>query len=177
MKIFKFMAQCQDTDIVAQYEKYGVRCFDLRLRFKEGTSGIPQVNHNLIVYDISVAMILQHLGWLDDRQDVAVRVLLDVRSKKRYTEFQRDCFSRWCKTLSEQYINIKFWCGRNLYNWKEEYHFEYNPSCDEKYSSVCSPKLIDDWYPRWFAKKNTKKIYEAGSKCNYLMLDFINYIE
>ena len=176
MKIFKFTAQCQDTDIRTQYEKYSVRCFDLRLSFKEGTSGIPQVNHNLIVYDISVATLLQHLDWLNDRQDVAVRILLDVRSKKRYTEFQRDCFRQWCKTLSEQYTNIKFWCGRNLYNWKEEYHFEYNPSCDEKYASVCSPKLIDDWYPRWFAKKNTKKLYEAGSKYDYLMLDFINYI-
>ena len=30
-----FMAKCQRVDIREQYEKYGVRCFDLRVRWKK----------------------------------------------------------------------------------------------------------------------------------------------
>ena len=32
---FHFMAKCQRVDIREQYEKYGVRCFDLRVRWKK----------------------------------------------------------------------------------------------------------------------------------------------
>ena len=35
MKLFRFVAQCQDYDIKTQYEQFGVRCFDLRLKFDD----------------------------------------------------------------------------------------------------------------------------------------------
>ena len=34
---FAFTARCQSIDIRTQYEKYGVRCFDLRVRFDKNT--------------------------------------------------------------------------------------------------------------------------------------------
>jgi len=173
MRLLRFTSRCQDVGIREQYEIYGVRCFDLRLSFNG--DGILQVNHGYIVYDITVDSLMSQLGWLNRKGDVAVRVLLDVRNKRHYTLLNRKCFSSCCITLSQLFPHIRFWCGRNLYNWDMEYSFDYEPTCDEKYASVCSPKLLDDWYPRWFAKKHTRKLYKAGSICDYLMLDFVNY--
>ena len=45
MKLFRFVAQCQDYDIKTQYEQFGVRCFDLRLKFD--VEGHTMVAHGL----------------------------------------------------------------------------------------------------------------------------------
>lgn len=83
-------------------------------------------------------------------------------------------FSNFCKEIEEKFPNIKFWCGRSLYGWIEEYVFQNNPSCEEKYSSVCKPNLIDDWWPWLFAKRNNKKILKQGTDKDILLIDFVN---
>ena len=62
-----------------------------------------------------------------------------------------------------------------MYNWENDYEFPYKPSCEEKYSSVCPPKILDDWWPRWFAKFNNKRIIKEGTDKDILLIDFINY--
>jgi hypothetical protein len=174
MKLIGFTAKCQDADIEEQYEKYGVRCFDLRISFN---GDILQVNHGPIVYDITPQQLFTHLRYLSNKGDVAVRLLLDVRSKEDYTQHQVEQFRYWCGILVEVYKNIHFWCGRNLYNWNVEYDFGPEPVYMERYASVCAPKIIDDWYPRWYARKHTKELYETGTDAEYLMLDFVNYVK
>lgn len=175
MRLFRFMVRCQDEDISTQYEKYGVRCFDLRLKF-EGY-GVLRVNHNWTDFFISKEELLDDLEWLNSKRDVSVRVLLDVRTKHSYTETQTENFKNWCNYFEEKFPHIKFWGGRNLYNWNTEYSFSYEPTCAERYSSVCNPHLIDDWYPRWFARRYNKEIYQEGSSADFLMIDFVNYIK
>lgn len=172
MRPLNFTSKCQDVDIREQYEKYKVRCFDLRVMFKDGCITVV---HNLMEYKITEMKLLDDLQWLDDHRDAAVRVLLDVRFKKNYTSSQRGQFVDFCYDLERSYKHIKFWCGRSLYNWEVLYEFAYKPSCEEDYSSVSSPKLLDDWCPRLYAKLNNKKIKEKGTDKDYLMIDFVNY--
>ena len=49
MAPFKFMAKCQDLNIIEQYE-IGVRCFDLRVRFNKKGEFI--LGHGFMQYDI-----------------------------------------------------------------------------------------------------------------------------
>ena len=172
MRLFNFASKCQDADIETQYNKYGVRCFDLRIRFNNITLVVA---HGCAEYSISSQELEDILMWLNSKKDAAVRVILEVRTKWQYSNLQRSLFRMYCSYIVKDYPNIKFWGGRNLYNWEVEYDFTYAPSCEEKYASVCSPKIIDDWYPRWFAKKHTKEIIEKGSSKDYLMVDFVNY--
>lgn len=171
MKPFRFVAQCQDLDIKTQYER-GVRCFDLRLQYDGDTL---RVVHGFMIHKITCAELLEDLEWLNERGDVYIRVLHDARTKKLHNDTAIKNFQNDCAAFEQLYPNIKFWCGKNLYNWETDYEFKNNPSCEERYSSVASPK-IDDLYPRYYAKKNTKVIYEKGTDKDILLLDFVNYI-
>ena len=51
---------------------------------------------------------------------------------------------------------------------------EPEPTCSESYSSVCPPKIIDDWWPWLFAYLNNKKIKEKGTNKDILLIDFVN---
>lgn len=171
MKIFRFMAQCQDLDIVSQYNE-GVRCFDLRIRF-EGENVV--VAHGKVVYDITGQQLHSILEWLNSKDNVKIRILHEIREKKQYTPENLQRFRNFCYLCETLYPKLKFWCGRNLVNYNIDYPFAYMPTCEEKYSSVCYPKLIDDWYPRWYAKHHNKQILEKGTDKEILLIDFINY--
>lgn len=168
MKLLAFTARCQDLNIKQQYE-LGVRCFDLRLKFKKD---VPIIAHGIIVYG---GIPYEDLEYLNSKKDVYIRIVHEVRNEKQYTANSIANFIEYCYNLSNTYKNITFWYGRNLYNSEEDYHFVYNPSCREIYSSICSPRLIDDWYPRWFAKNNNKNIDENSIQEDILLIDFVNY--
>ena len=140
MNLFHFVAQCQEHDIKTQYEEYGVRCFDLRVKYdKDGNTIFA---HGKYVYDYTIE---------------------DVR------------FKAFCNALEETLPNIKFWNGNNLYNGKNDYAFKNRPSCLELYSSVRSPKLIDDWIPRLYAFLHNKKNIRNGTNRDIMLVDFVNY--
>ena len=175
MKPFRFIAQCQDWSILKQYEN-GVRCFDLRLRAsKHNDYHLPDVVHGYMVYDIPFFELQDQLRWLDQKGDVYIRVVHDVRNKQQYNERAIELFKIECAELERRFPNIKFWCGQNLYNGQTDYEFKNHPTCAEYYSSVVLPK-IDDLYPRHYAKKNTKVIYEKGTDKDILLIDFVNYV-
>lgn len=170
LKPFSFMARCQNVDIKTQYEQYGVRCFDLRIRFNK--EGDLQIAHGYFVFDIDLPQLYKDLNYLNSKGDCYVRILYEVRNKKQYVH--KELFKTYCRLFEGIYSNIKFWCGRNLYNWEVDYEFKENPSCLELYSSVCAPKLIDDWYPKIYALKNNKKNIEKGTDRKILLIDFVN---
>ena len=54
MRPFSFTCKCQSKDIVTQYEKYGVRCFDLRLRYINGVAATGTfVKNSAAEWDVS----------------------------------------------------------------------------------------------------------------------------
>lgn len=169
MKPFMFMARCQNINIIEQYEK-GVRCFDLHIKCKNDNLVIA---HGFMIYDYSLDDLTNDLMFLNSKGDCYVRVLHEVRNRsgwKRNTTW----FKTKCAVLEYTFPNIKFWCGKNLYTWETDFKFGNNPSCEEKHSSVCSPKLIDDWYPKWFASKNNKKIKKNRTDKDILLIDFVD---
>jgi len=171
MRLISFTAQCQEDDIFIQYSLHNTRCFDLRVRFK-GDELV--VAHGIIEYDIDKETLLDCLSWLNLKGDTYVRLIHEVRREKDYTQDNIDRFRKFAKEIDDRYDNIKFWCGKNLYNWECDYFFPNYPSCEEKYASVCNPKLIDDWYPRWFASRNNDKIKKEGTDKDILLIDFVN---
>lgn len=173
MKLIRFTAKCQDYDIYSQYRDYGVRCFDLRVRY-DGNELV--VAHGIIEYKISETEVYSCLEWFDKCGDVCVRLIHEVRSEKERTEERVNKFKEFCSRVEKRYPSVKFWCGMNLLPQQTvEYDFEYKPTCEELYASVCPPKLIDDWYPRHYAKKHNHENREKGTDKDILLIDFVDY--
>lgn len=178
MKVINFIAKCQEHTIEEQYEKDGVRCFDVRVRFSK--EGDLIVAHGLVEYKVSKEELGGILKFLDEKGDCCVRLLHEARTKKQYTPESMNLFRDLCKTCEESYPGIRFWCGRNLFNWGVDYDFSYKPDCIELYGSVANPKV---YVPKLYAKKeNTnnyvKFISENGGTIldgeKILLLDFVN---
>lgn len=171
-RLIAFTARCQRLTIREQYD-FGVRCFDLRIRFIDGMAHIV---HN--DFDYGLFSGYRHdLKFLHDCGDVSVRVVHDVRTKKRYTQEDVKAFKGFCDALERTYPRIKFWFGRNLYDWNVDYEFEYMPYCTEKYSSVCSPRLIDDWWPWLYAQRHNARIRQGTyRKDEILLIDYVDIL-
>lgn len=170
MKPIAFMAKCQSVDIQEQYE-LGVRCFDLRVRFD---GNILTLVHGIVEYRYDLTELLFTLLWLDLQEDCYVRVLHDVRNKRQADGSSTAEFRRFCARLEEEYPHIRFWCGRNLYDWQVDYDFGIYPTCEERYASVCKPRILDDWWPWIYARLQNKKILEHGTDKDILLVDFID---
>jgi len=172
MRPIGFMARCQRVDIRTQYERYGVRCFDLRVRFNKYGLGI--VAHGIVEYCFTASKIYEDLAWLDAQGDCYVRVINEVRTMRQY-KGRGDDFKHFCERIESDYRNIRFWCGRELFCWGYDYRFKgLEPTCDERYASVCPPKIIDDWWPWFFARQHNRDILAAGTKKDILLMDFVD---
>lgn len=173
MRPIAFMAKCQRADIRTQYEQYGVRCFDLRVRFNKHGLGI--VAHGIVEYCFTASKIYEDLAWLDTKGDAYVRVIHEVRSVKQYKSRRRDLFRQFCERIEDSYKNIHFWCGRELYCWGYDYHFQGDePTCEERYASVCPPELIDDWWPWFYARTHNRYALATGTKSDIMLIDFVD---
>ena len=166
---FGFMAKCQRKTIQEQYE-LGARCFDLRVRWVKWKL---QVAHGWMVYDITREQLRDDLQFLNDKGDCMVRILHEARTKAQY-EASKPFFQNVCYVWPFEYPNIKWWCGRNLYNWEVDYEFACKPSCEEKYSSVSKPKWIDDWWPWLYARLHNRNIRQQGTDKEILLIDYVD---
>lgn len=173
MRPIAFMAKCQRVDIRTQYERYGVRCFDLRVRFNNHGLGI--VAHGIVEYCFTASKIYEDLAWLEKKGDAYVRVIHEVRTVKQYKNRQRNLFRHFCERLEQDYRDIRFWCGREMCCWGYDYRFSGDdPTCLEVYASVCPPKLVDDWWPWLFARLHNSAVLAAGTKKDVLLIDFVD---
>ena len=177
LRPFQFVARCQRVDIRRQYVDYGVRCFDLRIRFDD--DGRLQVAHGPMVYDISREELDADLAWIDSHGDCYVRVIHEARTVRQHSEVSVKGFVLWCREAMAKYQGIEFWCGRNLCDWTYDYSFGYpEPVCEERYSSVCPPKWLDDWWPWLYArlnnKWNIKEVQSMEPQPDILLIDYVN---
>lgn len=172
MKLLRFTARCQDVDIKTQYEQYNVRMFDLRLRFDKDKT--RKIVHGCIVYDLDISDYYDTLNYINNKKDCIVRVVLDIRTKKQNTPYQAERFYKECDWLKAIFPNIKFTSGQNLLTKEVIYDFGNTENCIERYSSVCPPNIIDDWYPRFYAKLHNHDNIITYANAEYLMIDFVN---
>lgn len=172
MKLIRFTARCQKYDVVNQYLVYGSRCFDLRAKFPNDKLVIA---HGIVEYDYTEPGLMKDLRILSDMQEkVYIRVIHEIRNKKELSSWEYGNFNSFCKKLERCFPNLIFFGGQNLIDYTEDYHFENNPSMDEKYSSVCPPRLLDDWFPWLYACFNNKKNVKTGTDKDILLIDFVN---
>lgn len=175
MKLIGFTAKCQRCPIAEQYYTYGVRCFDLHIRFDD--LGNVKVVHGPIEYDMEGVNIEGYFNWANEQnEDIYIRLILDVRTRKskyRYG-YQRDCFQKFCERVEKQYPKVKFWCGRMVTGWAKDFEFKIEPTCQECYGSVSKPALLDDWLPWLFARRNNKIIKQLGTTLDILLIDYVD---
>lgn len=166
----RFMARCQQVDIKRQYE-LGVRCFDLRIRFKDGRLVIA---HGVVEYDYDRMEWMNQMEFIDAHGDCYVRLIHEVRTKEQAESSPQKAFKDFCTFNAWCYPNIKFWCGRNLYNWSEkDYDFGDDPECEERYASVTPPRLLA-WWPWLFSRLYNHRIREQVTKKEILLIDFVD---
>lgn len=176
MRLIAFTARCQSATIIEQYTLHDVRCFDLRLRWDK--KGNMILAHGIVEYKYTEEMLMNDLTFLNARGDCCVRVLHEVRNEKQRTGISFLSFRKFCRLIIQEFPNIHFWCGRNLWNWSYDYYFDSpEPTCTEKYSSVCPPKYLDDWFPWLYARLNNEKILQQGTEDDILLIDFVNIKE
>lgn len=171
MRLIAWTARCQSCDIVCQYILYGVRCFDLRLRPR--ADGSCCLAHGLVEYNSY--MLKGDLSYLNARGDVMVRVMHEThRHGKQCTDAERNLFRDRCRELQQQYPNIRFFGGYDVRSWLRVFDFgTQEPSQDGCYASNQKPKIIDDWWPWWYAKRNNRCHREIGTTCEVLVLDYV----
>ena len=166
----RFAARCQRVDIWRQYEM-GVRCFDLRIRSDK--DGALEVAHGCVTYGIDLFGLMWILSYLNKKGDVMVRILHEVRNGRQYTEQARLLFADTCDYFVKEYPHIRFWCGRNLFNWHKDFDFGDDPECEERYASVTPPKLLA-WWPWLFSRLYNHRIREQGTEKEILLIDFVD---
>ena len=115
----------------------------------------------------------KQLYWLNCRGDCLVRVIHEVRNKRQYNNSSVDCFRRFCSYIEKKFNRIRFWCGRNLYDWNIDYDFGIYPTCEETYGSVSDCKWLYGWWPWLYAKTHNWKNLKEGSE-GILLIDFVN---
>lgn len=170
-KLIKFTAKCQEVNIKEQYEKYNARMFDLRVRLDN--SGKLTLCHGLVYY--SPKSLSEDLQYLNNKKDVMIRVLLDIRFPREDTDKQRIWFTKYCSELEQNYPSIKFCGGNPTYAGIIYYKFKNPlPSIESCYASEDNSSRIDDLWPKRFAKKNNKKSLAKGTTKEYIALDFVN---
>lgn len=160
---FRFIAQCQSLTLEEQYNQ-GVRHFDLRVYYtKDGT---PEFKHGMMTYKGDV---LHYLKWLNDRPE-PVYCKFWLETKKNNPQ-QEQWFKFDCEFFEERYTNIRFYGGKNK-KGDTLYQFKNNePDHEACFASLQLP-LIDDLYPKRYAKKHNKEAKENCKK-DLLILDFI----
>lgn len=171
MRLFNWCTKCQDFDIRTQYDLFKVRCFDLRISFDKDDN--PIITHNKTVY-FNLNEVLDELNWLNLKKDVLVRVINDVRTKKKHTAQNMYNFITVCKQLEKDYKDITFFGGTNLYDGTQDYIFSQCVSVGERCASVMPPKWWNGLYPRRYAKKHNTEIKDFGTSRDVLLIDFVN---
>lgn len=168
----RFMSQCQQCDYKTQHEKYGVNCFDLRLFWDK--NGNVEFRHGGCSFDASD--FNEILKYCED-EGILIRLLFEERKfpsflKKRSKKMNlAQKFKDTCKWIEETYPNLKCYAGYNASDFGEKlYDFKYDNVYKVTnefmlYSSMTSLfkssnkflKIIDDWYPKIYARRMNKK--------------------
>lgn len=171
MRMLAWTGRCQSLSIPEQLAA-GVRCFDLRIRYKDG---LPVVAHGMIEYDISQHELAEHLEAIDRTGRCCVRILYEIRTKRKWNDDDGGArFTNFCIWAKCRYENITFFGGRNLYNGARHYNFQTKePSIEGCYGSARRPMSIYALWPKLYAKRYNGKEYALNTDKQVKLMDFI----
>lgn len=180
-RLLAFTARCQRVDFNRQLD-LGAQMFDIRVRFDK--DGKPVVCHGLIEYDDPLhdkhfALLLLNSKAKEEGITYYLRVVLESR---RPSEFQKECFRKYCAALVKFYPNIVFFGGNDRSDWSCK-HPVYDfgvplPDIDEKHASTTAlfPRFprLDDLCPILYARLFNHRDIEQGTTHEWLMIDFVD---
>ena len=167
MKLIKFTGKCQEVSIKDQYEKYGIRMFDLRITFDGGQ---PVFAHGIFQFKPDV---FETLKWIESHPGLYVRIILEENNEVKGIA-DEEKFINFCKVIEDAFPNTIFFGGQRKYDWNVIYNFKNQyPSIDDKYSSTTGTKM-DDLYPKYYAKNNNAKNIANGTDKDWMLIDFVN---
>ena len=180
---FHFTAKCQRVDYRQQYEKYGVRLFDIRIWFDDNLN--MEVKHGLMAFKTSE--IYDFLEYLNDKGDCHLRVILEEDSFKKNDKevsLKEEIFMSTCKAWETLYTRVKFFGGNREWDWKRLYQFtNQDEPLNDKYSSTTSLfkskkrwlAVLDDLFPWLYARLNNKRNFQAYTENgSWLFVDFVD---
>lgn len=186
MRPLRFLARCQNKDIISQYLE-GARMFDLRLYFDK--YGRMSVRHGMMAFDVPFNHLMNDLAFLEKKsheERIYVRVILEQNFEKNDPKKQEQIqwyFRVFCSNLQDHFQHIFFIEGVRKFDWKYIFTFPTStPPMKDLYSSTTSMfgnknkwhAKLDDWWPWLYAHLHNKKNIESNLGFNgYLMLDFI----
>ena len=159
---FNFMAKCQNVDYRKQYEQFGVRLFDLRIGFFGGDC--PMFCHGIANYKGDVNEVLR---WLNVKGDVTIRIILEKGDE--------DAFKRWMGHWKATFRDINWTTGVKKKGWKSLCGLKSIEKYIKHYYSSMQGNILDDLWPKLWAKKNNKKMLESidENEACYVMVDFV----
>ena len=155
---FLFYKQCQEVDIKTQYNNYGVKGFDLHVRYDDDRLVIANGD-----IEYKCDNLFNDLIWIDSRTDCYVKVTHEVT---KHNPSDIDKFKDFCDLLEENFTHIKFWGGVNHYTEEVDYYFSNYPKCKPLY--------------REYFKKNNSIVHNSFYKMAYkdremISIDYVNY--
>lgn len=185
-RLIHFTGKCQSVDYKEQYEKYGVRLFDLRIWFNDDYKF--EIRHGIIKFDITENEIYQFLSYLNKKGDCYVRIIFEetnINKRQVDIEYKEHLFTGWCKYVQQIYTKINFFGGNRKFDWKRLFKFKNEDEyLIDLYSSTTTLfksdnkflKIIDDLCPILYAKLKNKKHYQQykDEKNRWLFIDFVN---
>src|SRR5574344_710189 len=100
LRPFSWVGRCQSLTIEQQLE-YGVRYFDIRLKFNEG-NWIAKSGHGLLTYDFT---FYSTFDLIDRHSSCIVRMTLE---NKKASGDMKDTFRIYCKECQSIFANTTF---------------------------------------------------------------------
>lgn len=173
--IFKSWAKCQEVNYIKQYN-LGVRCFDIRIKFKKD---IPVIVHNNVTYEGGEELLNQFFKFINNKEDCYLRLILDIRSKPKDHEKQIELFKEYIEYIKSNFPKIKWNCA--YISWNQIYFVDNDyPLMMENHASVMNEVCVFK-KPIHYAKKNNKRlsdsfkeVIEASDKV--LLVDFVELL-
>ena len=175
LKPFFWVAKCQRVTILEQYFKYGVRVFDLRLRYDKRTKKF-EAAHGLAIFKCDWENDLKDLNALAALDTIYCRVLLEDDKDQEDQEENDNMFEAMCQYLVGKYPKIKFFGGWPArHRWRQYlYHFDHRePTLLDLYSSS---KLVNGnkIWPWLYAFNHNKENLKTITSADYLFIDYVD---
>jgi len=175
LKPFSWVARCQRVTILEQYFDYGVRVFDLRLRYDKRSKSF-KVAHGLAIFKCDWENDLKDLNALAALDTIYCRVLLEDDENQKDQKENDERFKAECQRLAEKYKKVIFFGGFPArYRWRKViYDFKTKePTLHDKYSSS---KLVNGnkVWPWLYAFNHNKKNLKMGTNFDFLFIDYVD---
>jgi len=136
MKLLSPWSKCQNKTIVEQYNA-GVRYFDVRVAFNK--DGSMRLVHNWVEYPSSE--LFEALKTLNNKPDVYLRILLDMRKKPKGAENTADVLKWFYNFIDHVLKNTTITIDKAIVFWNWKHIIDNGIDVTEYHASVSAK-----WY-------------------------------